>query len=303
MNLNMIRPKNETEDSLLSLTKNCETLIKQSHRKAEEKLEFKMTKPKETFLFNPSIPIEGSWMIRLVDLEVYISILNITEENNKFELYRETSQKFGFLELKDELEEILNNSHITQQHLDDEIIGPRIIDEFLKLSNEKKNSDGYMILLLGHARSPFRDFDSYMRIVVGLDEKDSQLVLKENNSHIIIYEPTTGIYTIQDTSDAIHTFAGHNEILQIEYDDDSMKTKLILKYNSGKNFTLGTLRFDKKSFFHSLLGFTPYWDCEHRMTFDVGSLSVYTSDKNLNLNTVNKIHLKSMLSMVVFRMV
>ena len=29
----MIRPKNETENLLLSITKNCETLIKQTHRK------------------------------------------------------------------------------------------------------------------------------------------------------------------------------------------------------------------------------------------------------------------------------
>ena len=29
MNLNMIRPKNETGDLILSITKNCETLIQQ----------------------------------------------------------------------------------------------------------------------------------------------------------------------------------------------------------------------------------------------------------------------------------
>ena len=48
------------------------------------------------------------------------------------------SNKFGFLELKDEIEEILNISHITDDHLNDEILGPRIIDEFNKLSTEKK---------------------------------------------------------------------------------------------------------------------------------------------------------------------
>ena len=97
-----------------------------------------MIKPRETFHFKPPIQIEGDWMIGLTDLEVYDSILNITEKNKKFELYRDSSNKFGFLELKDELEEILNISHITQDHLEDEIIGPRIIDEFLKLSHEKK---------------------------------------------------------------------------------------------------------------------------------------------------------------------
>ena len=35
MNLNMIRPKNQTEDLLLSTTKNCQTLIEQTQRKAE----------------------------------------------------------------------------------------------------------------------------------------------------------------------------------------------------------------------------------------------------------------------------
>ena len=35
MNLNLIRPKNETEYLLLALTKNYKTLIEQTHRKAE----------------------------------------------------------------------------------------------------------------------------------------------------------------------------------------------------------------------------------------------------------------------------
>ena len=59
MNSKMIKPKNETEDLLLSITKNCETLIEQTHRKAEETLEFKMIKPRETFHFKPSIQIKG----------------------------------------------------------------------------------------------------------------------------------------------------------------------------------------------------------------------------------------------------
>ena len=104
------------------------------------------------------------------------SFFNITEENNKFEVYRGGSGKFGFLELKNEFEEIPNIPHISQEHLQDEIIGPRIFDECLKVSHEKKSSDVYMILLLGYTRLPFRDFESYLRIVVGLDEEDFQLI-------------------------------------------------------------------------------------------------------------------------------
>ena len=62
MNLNIIRPKNETEDLVLSIIKNCETLIKQIHRKPEETLEFKMTKRRETFHFKPPIQTKEDWM-------------------------------------------------------------------------------------------------------------------------------------------------------------------------------------------------------------------------------------------------
>ena len=257
----MVIPKNETEDLLLSITKNCEKLIEQTHWKPQETLAFKMNKPRESFHCKPSIQIQGSWMIGLTSLEVYNSIFNITEENNKFELYRDSSNKFGFSELKDELEEVLNISHISQEHLEDEIIARRIFDDFTKLSHEKRNSDGYMILLLHYSRSLFRDFESYLRIVVGLDEEAIQLLLKQYNSHFITYELTPGICTIQDISDAVHTFSGHMEIIQIEYDDISMKRKYISKYIAAqKTLVLGTLRFDERSFFHTFLGFEPYWD-------------------------------------------
>ena len=259
MNLNMIQPKNETENLLLSITKNCETLIEQTHKKPAETLEIKMVKPREIFHFKPPMVIKGDWMIGLVNLEVYNSIFNITEKINKFELHRDTSDKFGFLELKDELEEILDISHITNKHLDDEILGPHIIDEYIKLSTEKRNSDGYMILLYGYTRSRFREFESCLRIVIGLDEKDIQLILKEYNSHFITYELPPGIYSIQDISDTIYKFSVNNESIQVDYDDISTKTKIILKYiGNRKKFVLGTLRFDETSFFHNLLGFTPY---------------------------------------------
>ena len=109
---------------------------------------------------------------------------------------------------------------------------------------------------MGFSRSLFRDFESYSRIVVGLDEKDIQLILKEYNSHFIIYELTPGIYTIQDISDAVHTFSGHSEIIQIEYDDINMKTKIILKFvNDEVGFALGTLRVDERSFFSYFIRF------------------------------------------------
>ena len=105
MNLKMIRPKLDTEDLLLSMTKNCETPIKQTHRKAEESLEFKLTKPRKTFRFKTPLSIEGDWSIGLTSLEVYKSYFNIPEESNKFELY--TGFFYKELSLKNKVAEIV----------------------------------------------------------------------------------------------------------------------------------------------------------------------------------------------------
>ena len=253
----MIQPKNETEDLLLSITKNCETLIEQTHRKPEETLEFKMLKQRETFHFNPPIQTKGDWMLGLIDLEVYNSIFNITKENNKFELYTDTFDKFSFLELRDEVEEILNIPEMTNDHLEDETLAPRIAETYWKLRLDKISHDGYIILLMGYAKSPFRDFESYLRIFVGLEEDNIRLILKQYNEKFVTYELDPGNYTIEDLQKAVYPLGDHENTLQIEYDELNKRVKLILTRFGD---TFGTLRFDEKSFFHTLLGFTPYWD-------------------------------------------
>ena len=134
-----------------------------------------------------------------------------------------------------------------------------------------------------------------MRIVVGLDEEDIQLSLKQYNSHFITFELTPGIYTIQEISSTIHTFSGHSEIIQIEHDDITMETKIISKFkNNGKRvFGLGTLRFDERSFFHILLSFEPYWDYKRTNSNHFPISGDYTSDKILKSSTTKKIYLKS----------
>ena len=139
----MIQPKNETEDLLLSITKNCQTLIEQTHRKAET-LEFKMIKPREIFHFKPPIQIQGDWMIGLINLEVYNSIFNITEENNKLQIYKFPDDKIGgvtYEKVRDEIEKDLDFSEITDEDLQDDIIGPIIIEEYKKQVTKRMNDE------------------------------------------------------------------------------------------------------------------------------------------------------------------
>ena len=282
----MNRPKTQTENLLLSITKNCETLIEQTHRKAEETLEFKMNKSRETFHFSPPIQVKGDWMIGLVDLEVYNSIFNITEEINKFDLYKFPDEKTGgdtYEKVRDEIERDLNIEDITAADLLDEIIGPIIIEEYKKQVTKRMTVEEYMNILEIYTRSVFQDFESFLRTQIDLIEDDIKLVLDEYNSSFNTYELEPGIYTFKDISEALFNiiqfeYPGPSNAIDIEYDDLTMKTKLVLR--SG----IIAIRFDEQSFFSTVLGFTPGWDYKHH--------NKYISQKILNLGSTNKINLK-----------
>ena len=286
MNLNMIRPKNETEDLLLSITKSSETLIEQTHRKPEETLEFKMIKPRETFHFEPPIPVKGDWMIGLTDLEVYNSIFNITEENNKLQLYKFPEEKAGgvtYEKVRDDIERDLDISDITAADLQDDLIAPIIIEEYKRQVTKRMKNEQFMNIVAGYVISVFQDFESYLRTEIDLIEDDIELVLEEYNSSFITYEITPGFYTFKDISEALFNilqaeYPGPSNVIDIEFDDITMKTKLVVK--SG----IIAIRFDEKSSFSTILGFTSEWDYKH--------YNKYISQKTLNLGSTNKIHLK-----------
>ena len=282
----MIRPKSQTEVLLLSITKNCETLIKQTHRKAEETLEFKMIKPRQTFHFNPPIQTKEDWVLGLVDLEVYSSIFNITKENNKFQLYKIPDEKAGgitYEKVRDEIEKDLDIEDITAEDLQDDIIAPIIIEEYKKQVTKRMKDVGYMNIVADYVRSVFQDFESYLRTEVDLVEGDIKLVLDEYNSNFITYELEPGIYTFKDNSEALFNILqsdcpGDCNVIVIEYNDINMKTKLDVKAG------IIAMRFDEKSFFSTILGFTSGWDYKH--------YNKYISQKIVNLSNTNKIHLK-----------
>ena len=286
MNLNMVRPKNETEDLLLSITKNCETLIQQTHTKPQQTLEFEMTKPKETFHFNPPIEIKENWMIGLTDLEVYNSIFNITKENNKFDLYKFPDDKIGgvsYIKVRDEIEKDLGVEDITATDLQDDIIAPIIIEEHKKQVAERMNDGGYMNISARYTSTVFQVFESFLRTQIDLVESDVKVVLEEYNSNFVTYELEPGIYSYRDIAEAVFyilqsEYPQSNSEILIRRDDITRKTKLVVR--SG----IIAIRFDEKSFFSTILGFTPGWDYKH--------YNQYLSQKIVNLSNTNKIHLK-----------
>ena len=142
---------------------------------------------------------------------------------------------------------------------------------------------GYMNILAGNISSAFQDFESFLRTEVGLLEDNIKMVLDEYNTSFITYELKPGIYTSKDISEVFFNilqseYPGPRNVIDIQYDDIVMKTKLVVR--SG----IIAIRFDENSFFSTVLGFTPGWDYKH--------YNKYTSQKVLNLSSTNKIHLK-----------
>ena len=145
------------------------------------------------------------------------------------------------------------------------------------------NDEQYMNILAIYISSVFQDFESFLRTQIDLIKGDVKLVLDEYNSSFITYELELGIYSFKDISEALFSilqteYPGPSNVIIIEYDEITGKTKLIVKEG------IIAIRFDEKSFFSTILGFTPGWDYKH--------YNKYISQKIVNLSNTNKIHLK-----------
>ena len=95
---------------------------------------------------------KGDWMIGLTDLEVYNSIFNITEENNKFELYKFPDEKPGGVSYKKVTDNTLRDldiSDITATDLKNDKIGPNIIKESREQVTKRMKDDKYRVFSSG----------------------------------------------------------------------------------------------------------------------------------------------------------
>ena len=185
--------------------------------------------------------------------------------------------------MRNEIERDLDFSGITDEDLQDDIIAPIIIKEYEEQVAKRMEDGGYMNILSRYTHSVFQDFESFLRTQIDLVEDDIKLVLDEYNSNFNTYELTPGIYRFKDISEGLYNilqsqYPGPANVIDIEYDDITKKTKLFARYG------IMALRFDEISFFYTILGFTSNWDYK--------SYNEYTSQKVVNLGDTNKIHLK-----------
>ena len=174
-------------------------------------------------------------------------------------------------------------SDITAADLQDDIIGPIIIEEYNEQVTKRKQDEQYMNILSIYTSSVFQDFESFLRTQIDMVEDDIKLVLDEHNSSFTTYELQPGIYTFKYISEVLLNFLqpeykGEMNKIVIEKDDFTRKTKLVVKPG------IIVIRFHEKLFFTSKLGFTPGSHYKH--------YNKYISQKIVNFSNTNKIHLK-----------
>ena len=130
-------------------------------------------------------------MIRLTGLEVYHSIFNITEENNKFKLYMFSDSKSGGVsheKVRDEIERDFVISDNRATDLQDDKLGPVVIADYREHVTKRLKNDEKMDILAIYNRSSFQDFERFLRTESDLVEDGIKLVLGEYKSIFITYE-------------------------------------------------------------------------------------------------------------------
>ena len=100
--------------------------------------------------------------------------------------------------MKNNIEEVLGLSDISPEELKHGTFGSIFSKTYRKLLLEKSQTDGYYLLLTDYVHSPFRDSESYLRILVGVNEDDIQLLLIQYKSKFVTYKFSLGAYTFED---------------------------------------------------------------------------------------------------------
>ena len=95
MDLSNFVTYDKKEHLLLNIPKSNHEIVENTHSKPQQTLEFRITKQKESFSFDVALEVNEKWMTGATSLEVYNTVYNNTEENNKLLLTDEQLEELG----------------------------------------------------------------------------------------------------------------------------------------------------------------------------------------------------------------
>ena len=260
MDLSNFVTYNKQESLLLSIAKSNLDIVENTLSKPQETLEFKKKKQKESFSFDLSLDLPEQWMMGVTSLEVYNTVYNITEKNNKPKHFT-TEQNLKEHKFATKNKNLYETSNI---------------EEIKKLINDVKFKK--VIFLENY-------YDDLNKIIDQINQniKDKTNVLDLHRigalSDCLEIEIPPGAYELIDINNAIRqeliiscgSLLDSDFKINIEADTRSMKSVLTTSYSIYFNSELNTL-----------LGFT-------NKGYPAGT---HISEKPVMIATTDKVHLK-----------
>ena len=270
MDLSNFVTYDKKEFLLLSIAKSNQEIVENTHSKPQETLDFKMNKQKESFSFDIPLELPEQWMMGVTSLEVYNTVYNITEKNNKIKLFK-TDKKLKEYKVATELMSKIKKLYETSGNK-----GIPNIEEIEKLIND----DNFKKVTL--SENYYDDLNKIIdQINQNIEDKTKIIVLDEykNVTDCLEIETPPGAYELIDINNAIQQglinscSSGPDPKfkINIEADTISMKSVLTTSYSIYFNSELNTL-----------LGFT-------NKGYSAG---FHISEKPVMITTTDKVHIK-----------
>ena len=259
MDLSNFITYDKKESLLLSIAKSNQEIVENTHSKPQETLEFKMTKQKESFSFDVPLILNEKWMMGVTSLEVYNTVYNITEKNNKLEI-------------------LLTKQQLEEHRVDTELV-PKIKDLY-ETSDDKFIEKTNTLITNSYTKKKKKltrkDFNQLKELIEVFNYPDQQI-------HIPDFEIEHDSFGIQLTPGAYELVDINASVKQIINESDyDFKFNIIPDTISMKSVltTSNNIQFNSK--LNTVLGFT-------HTVYPPGT---HTSEKPVMITTTDKVHLK-----------
>ena len=267
MDLSNFVTYDKKESLLLNIAKSNQEIVENTHSKPQETLEFKMTKQKESFSFDVPLQLNENWMMGVTSLEVYNTVNNITNSNNKLKILLTDEQLIEHgvdIVLVKNIKSLYESYNLENQEAYNEFVEK--VSTIITNSYSENN------------KLAKKDFNDLKELVEANNQQHTKHPITipefEIQDDSIEIELTPGVYELVDINNAIKQKIHESDYdFKIDIIPDTISMKSVLT-------TSNSIHFNSR--LNILLGFT-------NKDYPPGT---HTSEKPVMITTTDKVHLK-----------
>ena len=267
MDLSNFVTYDKKESLLLNIAKSNQEIVENTHSKPQETLEFKMTKQKESFSFDVPLQLNENWMMGVTSLEVYNTVYNITNSNNKLKILLTDEQLIEHgvdIVLVKNIKSLYESYNLENQEAYNEFVEK--VSTIITNSYSENN------------KLAKKDFNDLKELVEANNQQHTKHPITipefEIQDDSIEIELPPGVYELVDINNAIKQKIHESDYdFKIDIIPDTISMKSVLT-------TSNSIHFNSR--LNILLGFT-------NKDYPPGT---HTSEKPVMITTTDKVHLK-----------